>query len=91
MRNTDPIPNMGHMVFIIMDDLCRGGRTFMECAKLLRAQSAATILLCVTHIERGAFETDLLKGTLIDRVYATNSCLRDEADIPKTLILYRVW
>ncbi len=34
---------------VIVDDLCDGGRTFIELAKVLRAKGAAKIALVVTH------------------------------------------
>ena len=34
---------------IIVDDICEGGRTFIELAKVLKAHGAATVALYVTH------------------------------------------
>jgi len=54
---------------IIIDDLCDGGRTFTECAKVLEANGAEKIGLSVAH---GIFSKGLpLEG--IDFVSCSNS------------------
>ena len=54
---------------VIIDDICDGGATFVECAKLLRAARSGSVYLFVTH---GLFTKGLpLEG--IDHVYTTNS------------------
>lgn len=60
----------GSDVFIV-DDLCDGGRTFIELAKILRTKNCGKILLYITH---GIFS----KGTdivfeYIDEIYTTSS------------------
>lgn len=52
---------------IIIDDICDGGRTFIEIAKALRMLGVASVELYVTH---GIFSKgfDVFKG-LIDKVY----------------------
>lgn len=52
---------------IIVDDICDGGRTFIEIAKVLKSKNAGTIDLYVTH---GIFSKgmEVFKG-LIDKVY----------------------
>ncbi len=56
---------------IIIDDICDGGRTFIETAKALKAKGADKIYLIVSH---GIFSQPLktFKG-LIDRIYTTDS------------------
>lgn len=57
---------------VIVDDLCDGGRTFIEAAKPLRANGANKITLVVAH---GVFS----KGTPlegIDQIFTTNSFYR---------------
>lgn len=63
---------------VIVDDICDGGRTFIELAKSLRAKGAKSITLYVTH---GIFSQglDVLKPH-IDRVYTTNSFPNVQAD-----------
>ncbi len=80
MRCVDSTERLGdgtNQVAVIIDDLCRSGRTFMECGKLLRELGVARVILCVTHLENGIFESGLLDGTWVDEVYATDSCLSD--------------
>lgn len=69
----------GHNLLIV-DDICDGGRTFVELAKELRLQGSSSIALYVTH---GIFSKGYapFKG-LIDRIYTTNTFL------PKSLPLY---
>ena len=56
---------------IIVDDICDGGRTFIELAKVLKAQGANSVALYVTH---GIFSKGLsvFEG-LIDQIYTTDS------------------
>jgi ribose-phosphate pyrophosphokinase len=70
------ISNASHDVkqyenLIIVDDICDGGRTFIELAKELRKHNGGHIKLFVSH---GIFSkgTDVFKG-LIEQVYTTNS------------------
>jgi len=55
---------------IIVDDICDGGKTFIELAKVLRASGAASVDLYVTH---GIFSKGLgvFKG-LLDHIYHYN-------------------
>lgn len=64
---------------LIVDDICDGGRTFTDLAKVLRDGGAKKVSLYVTH---GIFSAgyDVFKG-LIDRIYTTD-CF-----IPKTMPL----
>jgi ribose-phosphate pyrophosphokinase len=57
---------------IICDDICDGGRTFIELAKALRAKNAGTIALYVTH---GIFSkgTRVLIDGGIDQIFTTDS------------------
>lgn len=56
---------------IIIDDICDGGRTFIELAKVIKEQTNIPIYLIVTH---GIF-SDGFKSLLeyIDGIYCTNS------------------
>lgn len=52
---------------IIVDDICDGGRTFVEIAKELRLHGCSCIVLCVTH---GFFTKGLeVFDGLIDEIY----------------------
>jgi ribose-phosphate pyrophosphokinase len=64
--------------FLIVDDLCDGGATFLSVAKLLRSQDHnIKVDLCVTH---GLFSKgqELLLANGIDTVYTTNSLTRNK-------------
>lgn len=55
--------------FILIDDICDGGRTFEEIAKVIKAKyPKAKITLVVTH---GIFSNGRISG--IDKIYTTNS------------------
>jgi len=57
---------------IIIDDICDGGRTFIEIAKYLKSYDADEIILYITH---GIFSKGLecLKEAGIDKIFTTNS------------------
>lgn len=62
--------HIGDQDFMIVDDICDGGRTFIELAKELRPLTNGKIFLYVTH---GIFSKglDVFNG-LIDKVYTAN-------------------
>lgn len=73
---------------LIVDDICDGGRTFIELAKVLRAKGATRVELYVTH---GIFSKGLeVFDGLIDNIYTTNSyCEIVPAKISKLKIFRR--
>ena len=78
------IPNLpvkvdgGEFKYVIVDDICDGGRTFVELAKVIKEQRPnAEIYLVVTHgIFSAGFET---LGDYFDGIFTTNS-IRDIGD-----------
>lgn len=55
---------------LIVDDICDGGRTFVELAKALRSSGASKVYLYATH---GIFSKGLgVFAGLIDNIYTTN-------------------
>lgn len=63
---------------LIVDDICDGGRTFIELAKTLKAKGAKSVILYVTH---GIFSKGF--GELrqhIDHIYTTNSFANTQND-----------
>lgn len=68
--NVSGIPCIGTGDFLIVDDICDGGRTFIELAKELRKLTSGKIMLYVTH---GIFSagTEVLDG-FIDELYTAN-------------------
>ena len=65
---------------LIVDDICDGGRTFVELAKVLRQHGAGRVFLYVTH---GIFSQGLgvFQG-LIDGVFTTDSFLSRDVETP---------
>jgi ribose-phosphate pyrophosphokinase len=62
---------------VIIDDICAGGRTFIELAKKLKAKNCGKIFLIVSHYEGVAKEADL-RASGIEAIFSTNS-LKDIA------------
>jgi ribose-phosphate pyrophosphokinase len=66
------------LTYVIVDDICDGGRTFVELAKVIKAgRPTAKVYLVVTH---GIFSAGFkVLNEYLDGVYCTNS-YRDVAD-----------
>lgn len=65
--------NVEGLNLLVADDLCDGGRTFIELAKVLRKQNCARLKLVVTH---GLFTKGVAELTapgMYDKIYTTNS------------------
>lgn len=62
--------HIGEKSFLIVDDICDGGRTFIELARVLRPLTDGKIILYVTH---GIFSKglDVFNG-LIDEIHTAN-------------------
>lgn len=68
---------------VCCDDICDGGRTFIELAKALKDKKAKSVVLYVTH---GIFSKglDIIFENGIDKIYTTNSFnLKLVSDFPK--------
>jgi len=64
---------------VIFDDICDGGRTFIELAKVIREQTKKPIYLVVTH---GIFSSGYNSlAEFFDGIYTTNSVKDIEDDI----------
>ncbi len=71
--------------FIIIDDICDGGRTFVELAKALQKKGAKTIYLYVTH---GIFSQGLKSlKPYFNHIYCHHSFLKQENLDPKFLTI----
>ena len=65
---------------LIVDDICDGGRTFIELARVLRSHGAGRVFLYVTH---GIFSQGLgVFAGLIDGVFTTDSFLSRDVESP---------
>ena len=71
---------------MMIDDICDGGATFIEIAKLLKKAGAKCVMLYVTH---GIFSRgyDVFKG-LIDRIYTTDTFIPNELPLPGQVPLF---
>lgn len=70
--------NINGMDCVIVDDICDGGRTFIELAKTLKDKSAKSVALYVTHgiFSRGFEELKVY----IDRIHTTNSFKQEQTN-----------
>ena len=59
--------------FLIVDDICSRGGTFLHSARKLKELGAKKIYLFVSHCENAVLKGELLDGDLIERVYTTDS------------------
>ena len=73
---------------IIIDDICDGGRTFIELAKVLKEKGAKRVALYVTH---GIFSKgfDVFDG-IIDEIYTTDSSPVARGDVPKNVHIRKI-
>lgn len=68
--------HVGDKDFLIVDDICDGGRTFIELAKELRKLTTGRVMLYVSH---GIFSAGLeVFNGLIDHIYV-NNLMREDA------------
>lgn len=66
---------------VIVDDICDGGRTFIEIAKVLKQKNCGKITLCVTH---GLFTKGLeVFDGLIDTIVTNKGIVKDDRPILK--------
>lgn len=76
MDNADPNSD-----YVIVDDICDGGRTFIELAKALRLKGATKVILYVTH---GFFTKGLnVFVDVIDEVYTPKGKVFDNLEDKK--------
>ncbi len=77
--------HLGSRPVIMLDDICDGGRTFIELAKELRKVTDGPVYLYVTH---GIFSNglDVFEG-LIDRVYTANPFSRVDVGHPLLTVI----
>lgn len=71
MTMLDNVPSFKGKDIFIFDDICDGGRTFIECAKIIKQRDPGKIFLVVPHgiFSNGFDELD----KHIDHIYTTNS------------------
>lgn len=63
-------PHIGNKDFLIVDDICDGGKTFIELAKILKQNTSGKVELYVTH---GIFSKGLgIFNNLIDHIYVAS-------------------
>lgn len=68
ITGTEVYGDVKDKVVLIIDDICDGGRTFIELGKVLKERGASKVILYVTH---GIFSQgkQVFEG-IIDEVYA---------------------
>jgi ribose-phosphate pyrophosphokinase len=67
--------DMSHLNLLVLDDICDGGRTFIELALLLKPRNPKSLELAVTH---GIFSKGVnIVALEYDHIYTTNSFRSD--------------
>jgi len=81
-------PDIRGKKILITDDICDGGRTFIEITKVLKQRGAYQTDLYVTHaiLSKGL---GVLLNNGINKVYTTDSFLFTEATSPSVEIIHR--
>ncbi len=71
---------------LIVDDICDGGRTFIEAAKALKSMGAKSVSLYITH---GIFSAGLAPFVgLVEHIYTTNTiCEQYSLTLPQGVTL----
>lgn len=73
--------NVEGLKLLVADDICDGGRTFIELAEVLRKGKCEQLRLVVTH---GLFTKGIdVVADHYDKIYTTNSYLSDPLSHPK--------
>jgi len=73
--------NVEGLNLLVADDICDGGRTFIELAEVLRKKNCGTLKLVVTH---GLFTKGVgVVADYYDKIYTTNSYLVEPIVHPK--------
>lgn len=76
LRVLDEVPANANL--LVLDDICDGGKTFIEVSKLLSHMTTGTIELAVTHgLFTAGFEA---VRKHFDKVYTTNTVTSDKGD-----------
>lgn len=70
-------PDLNGKTVLIVDDLCAFGGTFLWSAELIKASGASRVVLYVSHCENSIYEGILLKTSFVDKIYTTDSILKD--------------
>lgn len=74
--NTDHVDTTGHTLFIVVDDICDGGRTHLQAADMIRTQfpqSSKTLLLAVVNGFFSRDDTYNLLSNSFDHIFALNT------------------
>lgn len=77
---------------VIIDDLCRGGRTVCAAARTVKDLGVEYVLFCVAHTEDTVYTGPILDDPNVDTIYTTDSCLthisHDKLNIVKEVLSY---
>ncbi len=76
LRVLDEVPANANL--LVLDDICDGGKTFIEVSKLLVPMTTGSVELAVTHgLFTAGFET---VRKHFDKIYTTNTLTSDKGD-----------
>ena len=73
-------PRIGEKIYegtpiyaVVIDDLCRGGRTVCNAAKVVKSLGIQKVLFCVAHTEDTVYTGPILDDPNVDAIYTTDS------------------
>lgn len=70
--------DLNNKQFVIVDDLCSKGGTFIEIIECLKKYNPQSITLIVTHTEENIFNGQLLDNEYLTEILTSNSIMRSQ-------------
>lgn len=71
-------PDLNGKTVLIIDDLCVKGYTTLFAAKKLKELGAKEVYFYCSHCEPAIFDGELLNTDYVDKIYTTNSMIREK-------------
>ena len=71
-------PDLSGKAVLIVDDLCVKGYTTLFAAKKLKELGAKEVYFYCSHCEPAIFDGELLNTDYVDKIYTTNSMIREK-------------
>lgn len=71
-------PDLNEKTVLIVDDLCVKGYTTLFAAKKLKELGAKEVYFYCSHCEPAIFDGELLNTDYVDKIYTTNSMIREK-------------
>ena len=75
---------------LMVDDICSKGVTFYHSAIALKKADASHIYIYVTHCEKTLFDGELMKGSLIEHLFTTDSVFQHNSSNNERVTVFRL-